>query len=288
MIDFKQQSCAMTTTLEHPAPNYTKLNIELLLPNLLKITTADPDFPWHSIDFDYIQYFEQKKLEAKGEVIQVKTTFPMMLLAAKTGNSSALGMIHFLNNVFADLSNTLNADEKKMVCSTVKKILLTFDLRFFHFVGEIATLNNLMATKKYRLKHIEKELANEKHIDFLLEPVENNEEVLVEVLNIDLDSNKIESDPVAIDKFLTYRATQKFAYKNKRLAEPVDFFLIPVLWGGYKDIEVYRQHFKAHNRTPKNVHEPLAYLHHSDGHLYFDHQFGRVGNLVRRDLVGPK
>jgi len=264
--------------------NYTKHNIELLVPALIRITDADIQFPWHSIDSDTQAYFEALKAEANGETIPSPSTFALTLLRTKGAYAPAVGMIHFLNNVFNDLSSVLTEPEKKMACSIVKKILLTFNPTFYHFVGEIATLNNLMATKRYRLKHIEEGLPNGNSIDFHLQTIETDERILVEVLNIDLDSDRVESDPGAIDKFIAHRAKKKFREKNEDLPDPEQFQLIPVLWGGHADIEVYRQHFKDHRATPANVVEPLAYLRHSDGQYYFDHQFGRVGNLIRRDI----
>lgn len=270
--------------MDSRAHNLTRLNIELLVPNLLRIADADIQFPWASIDSDTLAYFEALKAEAKDETIRSPATFALTLLRAKGGYKPAVGMMHFLNNVFNDLSNSLTTSEKKMACSIVKKILFTFNPTFYHFVGEIATLNNLMTTELYRLKHIEEGLPNGKSIDFYLHSTKNDERILVEVLNIDLDSDRVESAPVAIDKFIAHRAKKKFREKNANLPDPEQFQLIPVLWGGYADIEVYRQHFKDHRATPANVIEPLAYLRHSDGQYYFDHQFGRVGNLVRHDL----
>jgi hypothetical protein len=269
--------------------NPTRHNIDLLVPALTRITGADIQFPWHSIDSETLAYFEALKTEANGETIQSPATFALTLLKAKGGYSPAVGMMHFLNNVFGDLAKSLTTPEKKMACSIVKKILLTFNPTFYHFVGEIATLNNLMATGLYRLKHIEEGLPNGKSIDFYLQERTSDDRILVEVLNIDLDSDRVESDPAAIDKFIAHRAKKKFREKNKNLRDPEEFQLIPVLWGGHADVEVYRQHFKDHRPTPANVIEPLAYLRHSDGHYYFDHQFGRVGNLIRHDnLEGPQ
>jgi hypothetical protein len=264
--------------------NATRHNIELLGPALIRITDADIQFPWHSINSDTQAYFEGLKAEAKGEAIDSPATFALTLLRAKGGYGPAVGMMHFLNNVFGSLANILTTPEKKMACSIVKKILLTFNPTFYHFVGEIATLNNIMSTNLYRLQHIEEDLPNGNSIDFYLQTIQNDERILVEVLNIDLDSDRVQADPVAIDKFIAHRAKKKFREKNKNLPDPEQFQLIPVLWGGHADIEVYRQHFKDHRATPANVLEPLAYLRHSDGHYYFDHQFGRVGNLVRRDV----
>jgi hypothetical protein len=274
----------MESTSEASPKNYTKLNIELLLPSLFRITEADIQFPWHSINADTMEYFQKKSAEAAGDPIQTEATFALTILKAKEGYSPAIGMLHFLYNLFNDLADLLTAREKKMTCSIVKKILITFDLKFYHFIGEIATLNNLMATKLYRLEHVEEELPNGKSIDFYLQEVKDKKRILVEVLNIDLDGDRVQSDPMSIDKFITHRARKKFKEKNENIPEPEQFQLIPVLWGGHKDIEVYRQHFKDHRSTPENVMEPPAYLRHSDGQFYFDHQFSRVGNLICRDL----
>lgn len=262
--------------------NAAQRNVAFYLPALLEITCVDPDFPWDRIDRNFSALWKTKSAQAIGDVIKVEMTLFFMMMSASKGNMQAIGMLHFLNLLFEELSDQLHADEKKLICSNIKDIIQTPNLMFFNFVGEIATLNNLMKTKEYRLSRVEAPLGNGSSIDFQLKKLNNNI-LLVEIVNIHLGSERVEADPIAIDKFLTNRLMGKIEKKKKGLKENIDFYLIPVLWGGWKEIEVYSTYFKSRKLTIANVIEPVAYLQHSNGLGYFDHQFGRVSTLIRKD-----
>lgn len=271
--------------LESSKVNNAKQNTLYYLPALLEITAVDTEFPWDRIDDLFTILWKKKAALAIDDKMKVDATFFFTIMAARKGHSNAIGILHFLNHVFEELAGQLNPVEKKMLCSNIKDMVTTSDLRFYDFVGEIATLNNLMKTKAYRLERVETPLPNGKTIDFQLCKIETNCSILVEIVNIHLDSDRVEADPVAIDKFLTHRLVAKIKDKNKKLKENVHFYLVPVLWGGWQDIEVYSNYFRHYKLALENVIEPVAYLQHSDGQEYYDHQFGRVSTLHKSSIV---
>jgi hypothetical protein len=94
-----------------------------------------------------------------------------------------------------------------------------------------------------------------------------------------VDSDKIDANPEAIKKFLTDRLTDKILDKQKKLASPIEFTLVPVIWGGKEDLKVYGEYFQEHQLDLKNVHEPFGWLQFSDGKDYYAHRFSRLKNL---------
>jgi len=262
--------------------NSAKLNVSLFLPALIEITDFS-DFAWGKIDALFSSKPEERKIIAMGETIMAEATLFDTIIAAKKGSPKAIGMLHFLNKVFEELAGQLMPREKQMLCANIKDMLTAFDLRFYDFVGEIATLNNLMTTKAYRLERIESPLPNGKTIDFELYHIENASPLLVEIVNIHLDSDRVESNPTAIEKFLTHRLTKKVKDKKTKLEEDINIYLIPVLWGAWKDIEIYSNYFKLNSLKLKNVIEPLSLLTRSDDQGYYRHDFGSVSTLFKAD-----
>jgi hypothetical protein len=267
-----------------PDANYVKLNISLFLPALLQIT-GEENFGWGRIDQLFSAEISKRLALAKGQPVTIKATIYDIIVEAKRGDSTAVGLLHFLNHVFEDLAKQLTPMEKQMLRSNIKKLLTTLDWRFYNYVGEIGALNNLMQTKAYRLQRIESPLPNGKTIDFQLHHIQNGNSLLVEIFNIHLDSERVESDPAAIRAFLTHRLTEKILEKKIRLKEDVHFYLVPVLWGPWKDVEVYSNFFKVNKLPLENVLEPIALLTRSDGQGYYHHDFARVSTLLKTEII---
>jgi hypothetical protein len=263
-----------------PDIQYAKESATFLLPAMLEITNVDPDFPWDDIGRQFRDLWIEKASKTVNGKFGSDPTLFLVIRAAIKGNESAIGYLHFLNKLFEELSDHLNDEQKKMICSTIKQLLKTPTYRFFDFVGELATLNNLLNSKIYQLERIEYPLENDKTIDFHLRRVEDGRSVLVEVVNIHIADSRVESDPIAINTFLSHRAISKRNKKEETLTAPIEYYLAIVLWGGWKSIQIYSNHFKTQNLNVDGVIEPLAYLQHSDGMGYYDHQFGRVSTLI--------
>lgn len=272
-----------STQPETPETNYTRRNVSVFLPGLLEITDNDPDFPWDGIDQLFKDTWTEKAAGAVNDSFQVEATFFFVFMAALKRLPVAVGYIDFLNRLFEELAGLLPQDKQKMICSTIKKLLKTPTLQFLNFLGELATLNNLLKSKTYELDLIESPLPNDNSIDFRLKNLNDSHFVFVEVLNIHVDDDRVESSPIAIEKFIAHRLKKKRREKNEDLENPDQFWLVPVLWAGWRSLEIYRDHFKIHQIKIPDAIEPLAYLQHSDRMGYYDHQFGRVSTLISKD-----
>ena len=246
--------------------------------------TDHPDFPWKKINNLFNVKIQERKARANGETITIEASLFDIITAAKAGNTTAKGLLLFLNRLIYDLSRILSSGERKMVFTNIKRMLMTLDSRFYNFVGEIGILKNILSTNKYRLLHIEELLPNNKTIDFTIQDLESSQVELVEVVIIHLDSGKVDGNPEAIKKFLTGRLTEKILDKQKKLSSSIEFNLIPVIWGGKENLKVYSEFFQERKLDLKNVHEPFGWLQFSDGNDYYAHRFSRLKNLFN-DLV---
>ena len=259
-------------------------NLSFYLPSIFTIIDEN-DLDWTNIDSLFKKKIEKRIQECKGETIIVETTIYDLIIEVKKKNSQALRLLDFINKLFYELSGNLDTLEKQLVKNNIRNILINFDMRYLNFIGEIAVLNSLMKTKKYSLEGIETKLSNNKSIDFKLKQYSDNSYILIEIVNIHLNSDRIEKSNVKIDKFLTERLEQKVKNKKQGLFEDINFYLIPVLWGNSDDLKIYSDYFIENSIQIKNVIEPLSYLTFIDPNdeTYFLHRFGKISDLFKTE-----
>lgn len=255
-------------------------NLKLFIPALVQLVDGR-DFPWDSIDLLFSEKIKDRISKLTGETLEIEASIYDIIVEAKKQNSKAIGLLHFLNKLFEELTDTLETNEKLLVKSNVKQMLTSLDSKYLDFLGEIATLNNLIKSKMYRLVAIEEKLPNGKSIDFKLRHIEQNKFYLVEIVNIHLNSNRVEDNPDAIRKFLTHRLSNKLKAKNLKLDNGTIFYLIPVIWGGWQQIKIYSNFFRTNGLGLQNVIEPVSYLTYTDGAGYYEHYFKTVSNLFK-------
>ncbi|MCW3110733.1 MAG: hypothetical protein JWQ09_5239 [Segetibacter sp.] len=258
--------------------NLVKVNLELYLPALVELIDFD-DFPWDKIDQAFSAKWEQRTIESNGEKMLIEASIYDIIIEAKKNNRQAIGLLDFLNRLFEELANTLTPPEKILVRSNAKSMLKAFDSKYLNFVGEMGTLNNMIKSGAYRLNGIEYKLPNGKSVDFKLTQTVKNEVILVEIVNLHLDADRVEDDAAAIIKFLTHKLSTKMADKKQNLTNDIVIYLIPVLWGGWKEIKIYSDFFKNNQFSIQNTLEPIAYLQYNDGKNYFQHHFKTVSHL---------
>ena len=257
--------------------NVAKQNIAFYLPSLMEIL-RDSDPEWEKIDKLFSAKIEERFKEANCEVITIEATIFDIIIAVKKQNLQAIRLLDFLNRMTTELSANLNNDEKLLIGKIVKDLLLTLDMRYLNFVGEIGVLNNLIKSKTYRLEAVEAELSDStKTIDFKLKRIGDGAFLLVEVVNIHLDSDRIEDDEEKIKKFLTHRLTKKIDSKKTKS----QFYLIPVIWCASKELKIYSDYFKKHKMHIENVIEPVSYLTFIDPNdeSFVLHKFANISNL---------
>lgn len=266
-----------------------KMNSECFLPSLFRITEADPNFPWERIDRQFTTFLGQKlknsdkeKLTGSDYSITLEACLFLVMIQARKGSRSAFEMLDYLNRLLSDLHANMAYGRLPLLSRIVKSLMVNFDLKFLNFVGELAVLNALLKGGVYELEGIEFGEKAMPTIDFKMKNLEDDLIDLVEVLNIQICSSKVEQSDDAIFKFLSFRFNNKIEKKlNYLSAADYTFTLVPVLWGSPSEIKIYSDFFKR-NKVDflgcQCVHEPFAYLKHSNG-AELIHQFSRVSKL---------
>lgn len=258
--------------------NRVKSNIAYYLPALIKII-GESDFDWPYIDTLFSKKLNEREKKANGDkTIEIEATIYDIIIEVKKGNKQAHRLLDFLQKLMEELSINLNDKEQKLIKKNLRDFLTTFDKGYLNFVGEIAVLNNLIKSGTYRLESVETQLLSNKKIDFKLKTISNDKHILVEVVNIHLNSERIKNEETQIQKFFTHRLTGKIESKE---SGTVDFFLIPVLWGAAEDIKIYSDYFMKNKMHLSNVLEPVSFMTYidPDNHDCFSHKFGNVSNL---------
>ncbi len=258
--------------------NSVKANLELFIPALIELIDFN-DFPWKKIDQAFLAKWEQRTIASGGEKMLIEASVFDIIIEAKKDNLKAIGLLDFFNKLFEELADSLTRSEKILIRSNAKAMLKSLDSKYLNFLGEMAVLNNLIKTGVYRLNSIEYQLSNGKSIDFKLTYIPVNQEILVEIVNLHLDTDKVEDNAVVIEKFLTHKLANKMASKKLNLDKDVAIYLIPVLWGGWKEVKIYSDFFKYNKLSLPHTLEPLAYLQYNDGISYFEHYFKSVSHL---------
>ncbi|WPQ65209.1 hypothetical protein SIO70_10170 [Chitinophaga sancti] len=257
--------------------NAVKGNVAFYLPQLFEFIPESESF-WNDADKRFKNKIQERLTLAAGENIQVEITIFDIIFLVKQGNIEAFRFLNFVRKMFSHLFNNLQPDERTMVKKTFKTILKKLDLSYINFVGELAVLNNIMSTKKYRLETVEASLTDSLNtIDFKVRDLKTNESHLVEVVNIHIDSDKVQTNPELIKAFFTHRLSKKLKSKQTQLP----FELITVLWGKWQDFKVYTDYFKQYPMHLDNVREPMAYLTftETDNGSKFENRFMRISRL---------
>jgi hypothetical protein len=258
--------------------NVLKENITFYLPAITDIVD-DTDFDWKRIDKLFSDELTKRtaKANANGGTCPIDATIYDIIIEVKNGNLQALRYLIFFQRLFEELSINLTTKEQKLIKKNIRDFLTRLNTKYLDYIGELAVINNLIKSKIYRLEKVEFKLASQKKIDFEIKRIEDGKLFLVEVYSIHLDSNKIENDDLKIRKFLDYRLANKVESKKS----DTDFFLVPVLWGGWRDIKVYSDYFKRNKMHLINVLEPVSYVIFTDPNdkNFYLHRFGNVSNI---------
>jgi hypothetical protein len=263
--------------------NRVRENIRFYLPAIADIV-GDTDFGWERIDKLFSNELVKRTAKANGgTMMMIEATIYDIIIEVKKGNLEAIRFLSFFQRLSEELSINLTSEEKKIIKKNIRDFLTRFDLKYLDYVGELAVINNLIKSKIYRLENVETKLGSGKSIDFQIKKIENGRSYFVEVTNIHLDSDKLENDDEKIKTFLDYRLAKKIESKRS----DTDFFLVPVLWGGWLDIKIYSGYFKRNKMHLTNVLEPVAYVTFTDpkNEKFYLHRFGNVSNLF--ESVNP-
>lgn len=269
--------------------------LNLNLPDLRKdVKTALPilfefvpetDRAWGIANKLYRVEVEKNYRKAANSIIEVEATLHDIIRKALKGDAQAARMLDFFKKLLEELTMYCSVEDGNKIRKTIREMLINMNHRYLNFFGEIAVLNNLMKTGDYYLDQVEARLLDSpKTIDFAIRKKESGKTLLVEVVNIHPDSDRIENIPGKLSTYLTGKIIQKRESK----ATATEFYLIPVIWAPYNDLKIYSDFLREHTLPIPGLIEPAAYstfVSKNDGAVFI-HRFGRLTTLFSDEFGG--
>lgn len=244
------------------------------------IEETEQNFSWSSVNKSFSKHLDsaKKRLQENG-TFQKDTNLFSLLVEKLHGEGKGNAMLDFYNQLFISLSENLNLDEKKLIHKTLKNILTNNDKDYIHFIGELATLNEIIKTKEYILKGVEYPIINKKGItsDFLLIQKSNNLEIYLEVLNIHLHEKEFQSYSE-----IEYHLNSKYEIKKKEKIISLDkkILIQPVFWTkSESQLKQLSEFYNNSNFIIENILTPLTYSSWKSNNI-FEHKFENIKTIL--------
>jgi hypothetical protein len=251
------------------------------MPSLVRLL-GEQNIAWSSINKNLLKYINEVKVEFISTKIPIEreATFYSILVRKFFGKGDTDAMFDFYDKTFVSLNKVLTEIEKKPLHRMISKVLSNLNHNYLNFIGELATLNKFMDTGEYHLNDIEKIIHPEKNkgADISLIRKMDNIEVLIEVLNIHLETKKFEN----YDQ-LEYHLQSKFENKSKdKFINPkIIIFIQPIIWtSDLEQLNMVCKFYSETNFKMENVIVPMSYLtfKHTDGK--FEHRFESLKTIL--------
>lgn len=275
-----------------------KENLNRFLPNIFLLLNPEPD--WVKINLQ-INTDHQKRIiiwdEEHRDGLEFQPPkflhiydYPLycVLHFALNGRPDALILLNYFNILFGEVFKSMNIDSIRLITPILTNFLKTINGDYIHYVGELAVLDSLLKTGKYRLNSIEKviekcksvevsaiNLNKGKSVDFCVTDILDSRNYLVEVKNVHVD----DENPDVVK--LRRKLNKKVKVKSKNQEEGTEFIVIPVLWvtKHMTLVTLEKQIKEWDNFHVEGVYEPFAFFTFIDevGRNVF--KFNRISTL---------
>lgn len=235
-------------------------NLRLYIPSLFKLIEAN--IRWSGLTKIFNRNFDAHKAQYdNGKNSAIRHTLYSIINLALKGEEHEIQLLSYIDNVFKDLYNLLNVNERIFIKTNIAN-LLEFNPDSIHFLGELSVLNCLMKTGVYKFVRTEYSLTKDgKSIDFKLYDINEKRNILIEVVNIEL-RNDMMLNHCTIHQFLSKKLNDKLEDTDKSGIH--DYTLIPVLWGNDKgsldNILRVKEFYEATKFTIERVELPMVYM----------------------------
>lgn len=226
-----------------------KAGLEFYLPSVLKLIAGD--IRWTSLTKIFEDRFnDYAERYNNGERFDLRATLYSISVSAANGVETNIQFLSFIDNVFKNLVTILTENEKQHIKTNVTN-LLQYDEGFLNYLGELCVLNCIMASGEYSLEKTEYKIKPDgKGIDFYFKNKKTQQDFFVEVVNIELRTDKLTDDDITT-KFLTSKLQDKIADTDK--SGITNYVLVPVFWGGRDDVSNTLKVKDFYERTGFNI-----------------------------------
>ena len=190
---------------------------------------------WSQVELKYLQrlVFIKRLIQDENYKL-VRTSFIDNLIFFKAEKDKLTSFLHDIDISVKTLYD--NFYESKSKVDKLRSILMQLilpiieDSKAYDRIAEIYAINYLLCQKRIKIIELEYGLSNGKHIDCLIQNIENGENILLDFLSINVESNKVENQE-KFGEFLIYRIKKKYTEKMFGLqALDYRFKVFPILW----------------------------------------------------------
>ena len=226
----------------------------------------------------YEQY--QKKHSITNSSFQIEASFYSIITAAIKKEKPAIMLLDYIQKLFEELTDKLDSEEKKEIKNTIFGFLTNIDTKYLNFLGELSVLNQFKTRTPFKLVKTEEKLTdsgdNNSTVDFkFFNPTTNGFEFL-EIVNIHLNDKNTSSDE-KINILLTQKISEKLLKKG--IKENPKFFLVPVVWGNWKEIKCIEQYYEKVKPSFQNTGIPVAFVPFTTREGKLVQRFGTIDTI---------
>jgi len=259
------------------------INLEVMLKSHLPIIfellneQKLTNYQWKKLNRNFIRIYEKRKKEyfKNNEYLLVKSNIYDLITSSIKGELKATMLLAFIKKTLEELTDNLSISEKKKLRTTVYNLLVSFDSKYYNYLGELLILNNLLRSKDYYLSEIESKIVNKKTADFLIKKRDDTESHLIEVVNVHVEDAHID-----LDKLLTDKLVAKLNDKRDGETTYLDFKLVPVIWTSYENLRRVENLYKnGFSISFESVWEPTAFAMFTYPENRVIYRFGNISTL---------
>lgn len=238
---------------------------------------------WQKINDNFFKNQEERKrrYKANDNYLVVERSIYDVIRAAEAGDLKASMLLSFIKKVFEELSTSIPPLERLKLKKTIFNLLISFDAKYFNYLGELLVLNNILKNEEYRLGGVEIKITKNKTADFLIIKNDNSHSSLVEVVNIHLGERTTN-----IDKYIEGKLISKVENKTYNNQDYEPFILIPVIWAPYETLKKVEQLYnEGAIRKTKMIWEATAFAMFTYPENHVLYRFGYVTTLLNFNRV---
>lgn len=237
---------------------------------------------WKRVEKTFFKKYElyMQKHKIVNSSFQIEASFYSIISAAIKKEKPAIMLLDYIQKLFEELTDKLDDAEKKEIKNTIFGFLTNIDTKYLNFLGELSVLNQFKKRTAFKLIKTEEKLlevgSNNSTVDFkFLNPTTSGFE-FVEIVNIHLNEKNTTCDN-SINILLSQKISEKLLKKG--IKENAKFFLVPVVWGNWREIKLIELYYERFKPIFQNTGIPVCFVPFTthDGKLV--QRFGTIDTI---------
>lgn len=253
--------------------------LEINLPIIFELLVGNElsNSQWQNLSRKFNLKHQKRIAEynANNNYLLVERNLYDLILSSLKGELQSSMFFSFIKKVLEELTDNLSIDERKKLRKTIFDFLVSFDAKYYNYLGELLVLNNLLSNPDYELLDIEVEIINNKSADFLIGKKNSNETHLVEVVSIHIGDEHND-----LEKAIQKKLSKKVLSKTDGIKSHRPFILIPVVWASYKNLRRIEKWYTERSNSPyPNVKELTAFAMFTYDNNKTFYRYGNISTL---------